>query len=381
MKKTLSLIVLICLAWNLSALDLLRRGDSTALVTIFNNAGGMNWYNSAGWLTDGVPLEYWYGVTLENNRVVAIDLHSNNLSGTLQLALNLGMLRHLDVHDNPNLNGISSSVTNFINLRVLNLSNTKCGMPDDIGALVNLTYLNFYNNGITRIGGGGGSHLPSSISNLKKLEVLGLGKNHFNGPIPDFSGFNNLWWLDLADNDFSGSIPQSVATLPNLKALLLNDNSLSGSIPPMLWSRTTLELIRLDGNHELTGTISTSIGSLTELKVLVLSNNKMSGTIPSSIGNLTKLKELNLGANQFSGTIPTSIGNLTELEQLVLGENQLTGAIPDEIGNLVNIKYYLWLGNNQLSGSIPSTIGNLVNVVDLRLDRNNLSGESVAPRV
>ena len=45
---------------------------------------------------------------------------------------------------------------------------------------------------------------------------------------------------------------------------------------------------------------------------------------------------------QLTGSIPSEIGNLTNLTYLNLGGNQLTGEIPPEIGNLTNLEY-LWL--------------------------------------
>jgi Leucine-rich repeat (LRR) protein len=90
-----------------------------------------------------------------------------------------------------------------------------------------------------------------------------------------------------------------------------------------------------------------------------------------SIENTTELK---LGHNELSGSIPSEIGNLTNLERLYLYDNQLTGSIPPEIGNLTNLTY-LNLHDNQLTGSIPSEIGNLTNLTYLSLHDNQLTGE------
>jgi len=47
-----------------------------------------------------------------------------------------------------------------------------------------------------------------------------------------------------------------------------------------------------------------------------LSSNQLSGTIPSTIGSLTNLQELYFPTNQLSGTIPSSIISLTNLYSL-----------------------------------------------------------------
>ena len=82
---------------------------------------------------------------------------------------------------------------------------------------------------------------------------------------------------------------------------------------------------------------------------LDLYNQELTGSIPSEIGCLTNLTYLGLSENQLTGEIPSEIGNLTNLERLWLYNNQLTGEIPSEIGNLTNLTN-LWLHNNQLTG-------------------------------
>jgi hypothetical protein len=114
--------------------------------------------------------------------------------------------------------------------------------------------------------------------------------------------------------------------------------------------------LNLDWN-QLTGSIPSEIGNLTNLTYLSLKGNQLSGSIPPYIGNLTNLTYLNLQSNQLTGSIPPEIGNLTNLTILSLYSNQLTGTIPSEIGNLTNLTY-LYLNNNQLTGIIPDEICN-----------------------
>src|SRR4051812_13246054 len=61
-----------------------------------------------------------------------------------------------------------------------------------------------------------------------------------------------------------------------------------------------------------------------DITQIALPTNNLIGSLPSSIGTLTKLKVLSLGSNQLSGTIPNEIGNLTSLQTLLLGVNNFS---------------------------------------------------------
>ena len=141
-------------------------------------------------------------------------------------------------------------------------------------------------------------------------------------------------WLD--GNQLSGSIPSELGNLTNLRTLSLSNNQLSGSIPSELGSLAKLEVLWLDGN-QLSGSIPSELGNLTNLRTLSLSNNQLSGSIPSELGSLAKLEVLWLDGNQLSGSIPSELGNLTNLRTLSLSNNQLSGSIPSELGSLANL--------------------------------------------
>jgi len=133
-----------------------------------------------------------------------------------------------------------------------------------------------------------------------------------------------------------------------------------------------LEYLYIQKN-QLTGSIPSGIGNLTNLVKFHANANQFTGSIPVQIGNLVNLQTLYLGVNQFTGGIPAEIGNLTNLIELSLRECGLTGSIPPQIGNLTNL-IYLGLYKNQLTGSLPAEIGNLNNLTGLVLYTNDLSG-------
>jgi hypothetical protein len=57
-------------------------------------------------------------------------------------------------------------------------------------------------------------------------------------------------------------------------------------------------------DNGLTGTIPSSLKTLTELTTMGFDHNSLTGTIPSSLGLLTKLTLIDLTVNQLSGTVP-----------------------------------------------------------------------------
>ena len=67
-----------------------------------------------------------------------------------------------------------------------------------------------------------------------------------------------------------------------------------------------------------------------------------------------------LDSNQLTGTIPSELGDLTNLTWLDLGGNQLSGSIPTELGQLANL-YHLYLAGNQLIGCVPAGLRDVEN--------------------
>lgn len=129
--------------------------------------------------------------------------------------------------------------------------------------------------------------------------------------------------------------------------------------------------------EDLSGSIPDSIDSLTELKYLVLPrlaglggiDGGMSGPLPSAIGSLSKLEMLDLTGHNFSGEIPSSFQNITNLTSLKLMNNALTGDIPSWLGDLSELTL-LDLSFNKLTGEIPISLGDLQNILLLSLQGN-----------
>lgn len=198
------------------------------------------------------------------------------------------------------------------------------------------------------------------VNNKGLVEKLSLRHRNIQGVIPESIGqLSELKYLDMYGNNIYGPLPDSLANCTHLQLLELANNPLTGAILPSYWGQNMKELEYLNiYNTNLSGEIPKSIGGMKKLKKMCLGSNKLSGSIPESIGKLSQLKELLLSVNELTGSIPESIASLSELQYLTLANNKFNGTIPKKFQetemwkncwpdvlqgnefNLSNVKFY-----------------------------------------
>ena len=251
----------------------LQRG---VLLRIYDAMGGPGWDYSWNWGTDE-PIDTWWGVTTDTaGNVVALDLPSNELTGTIPAEIaGLENLQALSLHDNE-LTG---------------------PIPPELGNLTELTDLRLYDNELT-------GPIPPELGNLTELTDLRLYDNELTGPIPpELGNLTELTDLRLYDNELTGPIPPQIGNLMHLRFLSLTSNKLTGTIPPELGNIQGAAALSVHGN-DLTGPIPPELGKLGELSVLDLSENALTGPIPPELGKLENLGGLYLFGNDLTGPIP-----------------------------------------------------------------------------
>ncbi|KAH0997244.1 hypothetical protein GBA52_021108 [Prunus armeniaca] len=89
-----------------------------------------------------------------------------------------------------------------------------------------------------------------SSDGTPRVTALYLSGFGLSGQLPEFSSLDALQTIDLHNNSLSGSIPDFLGTLPNLKQLNLADNKLSGPIPTTISNNKKLKLVS-SGNPNL----------------------------------------------------------------------------------------------------------------------------------
>ena len=148
------------------------------------------------------------------------------------------------------------------------------------------------------------------------------------------------------------------------------------SKPVSEWEGVTVENNTVTGIsllfNNVTGTLPESIGILTNLRVLELSFNKLSGALPESLGNLKKLELLAFNGNILHGEIPASIGNLENLKQLHLSSNFLTGQLPGSMIYLKNLEVFN-VFDNKLSGELPSGLAQINTLKEVVIAENDFT--------
>ncbi|XP_075476475.1 LOW QUALITY PROTEIN: uncharacterized protein LOC142517870 [Primulina tabacum] len=211
------------------------------------------------------------------------------------------------------------------------------------------------------------------ISRLDKLVELSIDGNNFTGEIK-IENMSSLSFLNISNNQFSGSLDWNYSSLANLEVLDAYNNNFSDYLPEGILSLKILKHLELGGNY-FQGEIPVSYGNLVELEYLSLAGNDLRGKIPKELGNLTNLREIYLGYyNIYDGGIPKEFGKLVNLVHMDLSSCQLHGSIPSEVGNLKSLDT-IFLHVNRLSGLIPKQLGNLTRLVNLDLSVNIFTGE------
>ncbi|KAG2713790.1 hypothetical protein I3760_04G191500 [Carya illinoinensis] len=319
-------------------------------------------------------------------------------------------LQHLFLHDNVFLTGFENSpaIIPWPNLEFLFLDNNMMhgSLPIPPPSLM---YYSVRNNSFT-------GRISPFICNMSSLVVLDLSYNYLSGTIhPCLGNLNrtSLSVLVLRRNNFGGTTPKTWAKGCLLRMLDLSQNQLQGHLPRSLANCTELEYLHV-GHNQINDTYPFWLGTLQQLKIIVLSSNGFHGAIRSPETNYTfpNLHIIDLSHNHLSGNLPVgyfaqwdamkSVGvkNLyylhywvdysiiiaikgVELEyKKIHGDlkvidfscNRFKGEIPKQVGNLEGL-HVLNLSNNAFTGHIPSSFANLTQLESLDLSQNKLFGE------
>ncbi|KAH7690641.1 Non-specific serine/threonine protein kinase protein [Dioscorea alata] len=361
-------------------------------------------------------------------------LPANELNGRIPESLsNLSNLVYFDVSGNQVQGLMPATIGDLRNLQYLDFSGNKFtgAIPESMGKLTSLKVLDLSMNNISGI-------LPKSMGNLCKLQKLDLSSNLIKGAIDDlvnrlsncpenyirnsfFSEHKDgMWHLNVGNNRFNGTVPESIGRLANLRVLLLQENSFVGTLTEHHFANLrdlsemdfSNNLLRLNVHNDwvppfhadaikmcscrISSVLPAWLKTQTGLGSLCLSEAEISGNVPTWFWNLSSnsLFFLNISHNNLSGILPTL--QYSVLDVIDMSHNKFEGLIPDLNSSLLNIVdlrnnslfgpislsfasanliQVISLSHNHINGSIPFFLCNLTNLQALDLSSNNMSGE------
>jgi hypothetical protein len=219
--------------------------ELTSVQDLYYNFGGNFWNNNSGWLDGGTHHCQWFGITCNEDGLVAnIRLRNNNLVSLRKEELfqvcSFKELKVLDLAgnqlDEPMIRG---SLPTFPRLEHIDISDNLFTGHADMTFSSATSYVNFSNNQFT----------SSSFKRFK-------------------AAYENLNDVYLSNNNIRQDSSKMFYNIPpNIKELLLSSNSIYGTLPIFLLER---------------------------LKQIVMANNNIVGTFPDFPDSAPLLRELDL---------------------------------------------------------------------------------------
>lgn len=238
--------------------------ERVALEELFMATDGYNWTQKDKWMSQE-PICTWFGVWCDLGRIHSLSLSWNNLRGTLP-----------------------ASIGSMPTLRQINLPFNKLHgtIPKELGVSSSLRVLVLSFNNLTGV-------LPMEELAGLKLQSLKLKGNQLTGELTaEFLESVELY-LDLATNDFFGTLPDLRSdSLTNLR---LGGNRFTGTLPTL---PPNLERFSVDQNMLVGDTHN--LLPLKAIQRLDLSSNNFTGEFMLDEGQFARLEYLNIVGNSFT---------------------------------------------------------------------------------
>lgn len=318
MKKLILLTTLLSTA--VLSFGQVPAAERDALIAFYDSTDGPNWTNNTNWNTTE-PVSTWFGITVTNisdqDHVTAISLNNNNLNGTLAP----------EIGDLTELTGIEITFNSLLTGNI----------PTELGLLLNLEALNFWDNDLT-------GSIPTEIGNCTNLSLL-----------------------SLEDNNLIGNIPESFSNLTLMGSFWVNGNQLSGEFPDIISSWPGLFYFSI-GDINNSGSFNNFSGSLDfsnnpEMIIYWIENNDISSL------NVQNGNNINTSNGQFSTSNNPNLTCITVDDSIYSSETWTTSIDPTQIflETVVDCSVFLDIDDLSFESSIvmyPNPTNGIINITN-----------------
>lgn len=273
------------LKFNINEFNGISASDSLSLKAFYDATGGPNWTNRSNWLQG--KINTWFGVSVVNNEVTAINLPNNNLVGSVPVDL-----------------------VNLSQLITLNIANNKIESVANLSTIPTLTNLNVSGNRLT----------------FSSLE--------YNMPVDNFLYTNQApvgsaeeVLVDVGD---PYTVQKTVGGTANQYQWMRNNVNINGATSNAYTIAAVNKATMGDYVLKVTNTLVPDL-MLTTQPAVVLATAKLNGRLmvaandPATTGTVTLLKVVEGSAFEKTKEVEVNNDGTYEFEKVVLNKYQIVG--------------------------------------------------------
>ncbi|KAL6875577.1 hypothetical protein ACP4OV_013090 [Aristida adscensionis] len=210
---------------------------------------------------------------------------------------------------------------------------------------------------------------------LSSAPWVAAGGDFCGGKYIGCDGSGRVTSINLAGRGLSGTLPSSLSSLTALESLQLQGNALTGAVPSLA-GMSSLATLVLD-NNAFTSLGSDFLKGLTSLVELSLDHLPLEPwSVPDAIAGCAQLQTFSAFNASLTGPFPAVLVKLTSLESIQLPYNYLEGGLPAGLAGLSvlgTLRLNNQMSKEKLSGPID-VLASLKSLRELWIQSNAFTG-------